>query len=178
MLDSPLIQLFLGVIQAGLTAQGYAEVEITASYQPTQQGVDEAPTVYYHKIADKRYGFLGRSSQYDSLSGNITHTETQLYETTFQISTLVISDPSISSYDASDLANIVAMILQSDSAVDTFNAADVGIYRITDVRNPYFLDDKDRFEASPSFDFTLTHKQINTTIVPKIQTAVAGIYPV
>ncbi len=149
MLDNQLIQLFLPLITAGLTAQGYSGVSVTQSFQPTQQGAFTGPAVYFFKIGDHRYGFLGRTNVWDSVHGVEVHTETQNYETTFQVSAWVRQVPGVSTYTASDLVNVVSGILQSDSTVFTLAANDVGIYRITDVRNPYFVDDRDQHEASP-----------------------------
>ena len=64
--------------------------------------------------------------------------------------------------------NLIASILQSSATIAAFEAQGVGIYHIGDVRNPYFTDDKDRFEASPSLDFTLTHKQVVATTTPVV----------
>ena len=40
------------------------------------------------------------------------------------------------------------------------------------------MDDKDRFEASPSFDFTLLHKQERVTVVPVAESIDVEIYRV
>jgi len=40
--------------------------------------------------------------------------------------------------------------------------------RVTDVRNPFFEDDKTRFEANPNFDITLTHASPITLTVPPV----------
>lgn len=178
MLDNQLIQLFVPIIQQGLIAAGYTNITTKAAYQPTQQGINTNATVYFFKLYDHRYGFLKRQDVWNANTNQMIHTETQNYETTFQISALVIQDPKNISYTASDLVNTVAQIMQSDATRQTLLNGGVGIYRITEVRNPYFVDDKGRFEASPSFDFTLTHQQISTTIDPVIQNIQPGIYPI
>lgn len=179
MQDNMLIQLFLPIITAGLTGLGYTGVSVVSSNQPTQQGVNTPPTVYFFKVSDHRFGSLRRIDYWDSMTSEMVHKEVQDYETTFQISSLVIQNPLVTnSYTASDLVNSVALVLQSSSTLQQLYANDVGIYRITDIRNPYFTDDKDRFEASPSFDFTLTHKQINKTTDPVATSFNYGIYRV
>jgi len=178
MLDNQLIQLFRPLIQNGLISNGYPNVTVKQNYQPTQQGVNTGPTVYFNKISDRRYGFLKREDVYNTNTNQMVHTESQWYETTFQISALVIQDPKNISYTASDLVNIVAMIMQSDATRIALLNGGAGIYRITDVRNPYFLDDQDRWEASPSFDFTLTHEQVSSIIDPSTNSVVPGIYRV
>jgi hypothetical protein len=164
MLDNLLIQNIFAVLQTGLTAQGYTALQLAQSFQPTNQGVNTAPTLFLFKLSDHRYGFLERTDVWNPDTETMVHTETQLYETMFQISTLATQDPTNTSLPtASDYANIAAGIMNSDAARLALNAQGINIYRITDVRNPYFMDDRDRFEASPSFDFTVQHQQVITS---------------
>jgi hypothetical protein len=108
-------------------------------------------------------------SQAMASNGAQTYTETQQYATTFQASALATQDPSdTESLTASDIANLAAYVLQSGSTIAGLEAVGVGVLRVPQVRNPYFTDDRERYEASPSFDFTLTHKQIVTTVIPVI----------
>lgn len=168
MRDNDLIRLFLPIITNGLIAAGFNGVVTKQANQPTQQGIPTAPTVFFYKIGDKRYGFLRREDTEGVPS--MIHTEVQQYETTFQISTLVLQRPETPyAYTASDLANECAAIMQSDVARQTLLTQDVGILRVTDVRNPYFLDDRDQFEANPSFDFILTHKQTRVSTNPMVE---------
>jgi hypothetical protein len=169
MTDNQLIQLFLPIIQAGLIADGYVDVITKQANQPTQQGINSGPTVYFYKVSNKRYGFLGRWDKWNSLSNTMVHTEAQYYETTFQVSALVRQYPiTPDQYTASDLVNEVASIMQSDNTRAILNAAGVGILRVTDISNPYFVDDHDNFEAVPSFDFVLTSQSFRTSTDPKI----------
>lgn len=171
MLDNQIIKIVRDLIIAGMTARGISGVSVKQSFQPTQQGANTAATVYLYKVSDKRYGFLGRKDVWNSAQNRIDHVETQQYETTFQVNALVIQDPSnINSLTASDIVNAVAGIIQSDTAINTFHTNGIGILRVTDVRNPYFVDDKGRHEASPNFDFTLTHKMIVSSTTPVIET--------
>lgn len=167
--DNDLIRIFLPIIQDGLAADGYRRVTVKQGNQPTQQGINTLPTVYFYKLFDKRYGFLRRDDTWDSINEIMVHTETQQYETTFQIEALVLQNPKNTNlYTASDLVNEVASIMQSDSTRGILSSNDIGILRITDIRNPYFKDDRDQFEASPSFDFVLTYAQTRVTTSPVI----------
>lgn len=160
MLDNQLIQVFLPIIQNGLIADGYTGVDVIAANQPTQQGVPLSPTVTFFKVADHRYGFLGRFNNWNPSNLTMEHTEEQMYETTFQVNALVLQNPTTpNQYTASDLVNEVSAIMQSDNTLDILYNNGIGILRITAVSNGYFKDDMDNFEASPSFDFTLTHTQ-------------------
>ncbi len=179
MRDNDLIRLFLPIISSDLVSYGYPGVTVKQSNQPTMQGANSNPTVYFYKLFDKRYGWLFRESKYNEDTEIMSHTEMQMYETTFQIGSLVMQNPSTPyQYTASDLINSVAAIMQSDSTRATLAASNVGILRITDVRNPYFKDDYDKFEAFPSFDFTLTHRQTRVTEDPVIESINLEIYRV
>jgi hypothetical protein len=170
MLDNQLISLVIGTITAQEAAAGIPGTPIAQAFQPTQQGVNTGPTVYLYKVGDRRYGFAGRSDVWNQTSSTMVHTETQQYETTLQFSALATQDPATpTQYTASDLLNLIAYTLQSSATVAALQAQGVGVERITDVRNPYFTDDRDRFEASPSFDVVLTHKQTVTTSTPILQ---------
>jgi hypothetical protein len=170
--DNDLIRLFLPIIQAGLIADGFSDVTVKQANQPTQQGVNSSPTVYFFKVSNKRYGFLGRFDKWNA--SEIVHTESQYYEITFQISALVRQFPiTPTQYTASDLVNEVASIMQADTTLAILNNAGVGILRIMNILNPYFTDDKDQFEASPSFDFTLTYQGSRVSSTPMVQLPIA-----
>jgi len=176
--DNSIIQLFLGVIRTGLDADGFTNVIIQQSNQPTQQGVPSPATVFFYKVATKRYGFLGRNDDYNNVDDNFTHHEKQYYESTFRIQTLVRQNPALIGYTASDLADEVASVLQSDKALATFKADGVGILRITEIINPYFTDDKDNFEAAPLFDFTLLYLNDRLSTTPIVDSLEYDIYHV
>jgi hypothetical protein len=149
------------------------------SNQPTQQGVNTNPTVYFYKTADRRYGFLHRKDDWQPENSLMRHVESQRYESRFTVSSLVIQKPAKPfGYTASDLVNDVAAIMQSDATRAILLAADVGILRVADVINPYFTDDRDTYEASPSFDFTLTYARTRVTIDPVIESYKFQLYRV
>ena len=179
MRDNDLIRLFLPIIVDGLEADGFTGVTVKQANQSTQQGINTNPTVYFYKLADKRYGFLRRDDTWDEEASEMVHTEEQVYETTFTVQALVIQKPpNPYGYTASDLVNEVASIMQSDSAREILMQSGVGILRIQPILNPYFTDDRDRFEASPSFDFTLTYKQTRVSTTPVIESFEYNIYRV
>ena len=179
MLDNELIALFRPIITAGLVSYGFADVDVIQFNQPTQQGTPLKNTIYFQKLFDHRYGFMGVHEIYDELNTRVIRTQIQNYETTFQIQALAIQDPAnTSAPTASDLVNIVSDVLQLQSTIETLQASHVGILRITDVVNPYFIDDKDRFEATPSFSFTLTHTHTNISYQPFIDSVAIKIYKV
>lgn len=173
MTDNDLIRLFLPIIKAGLIADGFVNVDVKQSNQPTQQGINTGPTVYFFKVANKRYGFLGRLDVWDENTDTMVHTESQYQETTFQVSALVRQFPiTPNQYTASDLVNEVASIMQSDNTRDILNNSGVGILRVQEITNPYFTDDHDQFEASPSFEFILTSQVTRVSTSPVIESPI------
>ncbi len=79
---------------------------------------------------------------------------------------------------AQDILYIISSSLQSAETIGTLGPLDMGILRITDLRNPYFENDASDFQSSPSFDFTVTHKHTTITSVPRIEFVEATTYPV
>ena len=109
----------------------------------------------------------------------MVHTETQYIESTWQMQALVLQNPATpNQYTASDLVNEVASIMQSDSTRTILNNNGIGILRVGDLINPYFVDDHDNFEASPSFDFVLIYQNTRTSINPIITTFTTDIVPI
>lgn len=177
--DNAIIQIFLPVINAGLIADGFTGVKVKQANQPTMQGINTDPTAYFFKVASKRYGFLGRNDAWDSLTSQMKHTENQFIEATWQIQCLYLQDPATpNQYTASDLAFEISSIMQSDNTRTILNNSDVGILRVTDISNQYFTDDRDNFEAIPSFDFTLVYGNSRVTIDPSYDTYKIKTYPI
>lgn len=180
MYQNDLIRIFRAIIRDGLIARGFGDIPVIRSYQPTEQGVSTNATVYYDTISNYQYGFLGRSAFPNNPDPDkMNLVETQYYEATYQISGLVISNPlNTNTFTALDLVSTVASILSSDASRETLKLSDIGILRITDIRNQNFIDDRDRFEQSPNFDFVLTYKQVNISEIPIVKTTELDIYPV
>lgn len=154
MTDNQIIRLFLPLLKAGMTAYGYPVI-IKQSYQPTEQGSDSEPQLFFTKVGDKRLGHPQRKSVWDTLLGKQIDTDTQLMEATYQLTALVRQTPT-SEKTASDYAHTAAMLMSGSEFLLALKAGGVGLLRITEVRNPYMKDDRDQFQASPSFDFTLS----------------------
>ncbi len=169
MIDNLIIAKLIALIKAGATNAGIPDIIIKQSFQPTKQGVNSAPTAYMFKVGDRRVGSPYRTDIWDAGLEKMVHTEMQQYESTFQIAALVTQDPSTpAAMTASDVLNRISYILQSSASIQSLEDYDLGILRITDVRNPYFENDKEQYQASPSFDLTITHKQSIITQTPII----------
>lgn len=174
--DNDIIQIFLPIVNTALIADGFTDVIVKQANQPTQQGVNTTPSLYFFKVGNKRYGFLGRNDVWDTMSSQMVHKESQYIESTWQFQALVLQNPlTPNQYTASDLVNEAASIMQSDNTRAILNNSGIGILRISDVTNPYFVDDRDNFEASPSFNFTLVYQNIRVSQNPIIDTFTTNV---
>lgn len=174
--DNALIQLFLPIIKAQLIVDGFTNVLVQQWAQPTQQGIPRLPTIFFQKLFNHRYGWGDAENIWNPVTSQMDLYENQWHETHFQFFALVpqnLLQPI--SYTAGDLANEVASILQSQATRVTLMNSNVGILRISEITNPYFQDDRDQFEASPTFDFILTSLETRITIVPTVSEFVVNI---
>ena len=165
MLDNQLIQIFYPIITQGLVDYGIPDVSVRQANQPSQTGTLSTNFVSFFKVLDKRYGWNKRLGYYDVDSEVYRHIEEQLYESTFQVNAYAVQNPDdINSLTASDIINTVSEIFQSDKTIQQLIDNNVGILKISDIRNAPFTDDREQFEYSPSFDFTLRHIQERSII--------------
>lgn len=164
--ENVLIANLLTVLHAGFASRSIT-VGIKQNYQPTQQGAPSAPTVFLHKINDNQYGYPGRKDAWNTGLAVMQHTENQWIETTFQVNATAIQDPAnTTQLTSGDYVKTAARILGSDAAVTSLAALGIGILRIQKIRNTQFVDEKAQNEASPSFDFTVSYQDVETTSEP------------
>lgn len=133
-----------------------AGTQVVTEYQPVGQGRTNGPTLYFFQLpTGQRYGSQEYVAKLD-LAGQMVRTEGQWYRLGYQIMALNDSDQGL---PAQDLITMASMLIGSGGFRRLLRQEQVGIERITDVRSPYFSNDRDRFEMSPSFDFTLSTKR-------------------
>jgi len=177
MRDMPLNQLIMAQLGPLMAADpDLAGVQLVRNFQPLPAGATTGPTVYFVKITDKRYGSSKRKDVWNIPDEQFDHAEIQTYETSYQFSAWIpqdVADPD--RLTESDILNIVSGIMQSDTILQAFRAAGVGVIRVTEVRNPYEVDDRNRFEAVPSFDIVFTHTRERVTTLPAVVTYDARI---
>lgn len=178
--ENALFTALFGIITPAVTAtSGMSAVVGKQSYQPTQQGVPEGPVYYLSRLFDKRYGYLRRDDEWNEATSTMVHTETQVMESTFQVDALWTQDPAVpAQLTAGDLVRRISSIMQSDATRAALKAAGVAVLRVQEIRNPKFANDKDRFQASPSFDFTVQWTLTTVTTTPHIDAYEAAIYRV
>ena len=166
--DNQVIAVLISVMRMGLDEIGLTDVQIRQNYQPRKVGVSSQPVLYFHKISAPRYGFPGRRDSYNSTNRNFDHSESIWRTPTFQVNGLSTQNPAdINQLTASDIVEQTADVLQQSNTRTRLLAQKIGIFRITQIREDYFHDDRDRFEQSPSFDFTLSYRRvIDSTVQP------------
>lgn len=171
MTDNQIYAILFPLIKGGLTSRGVTGVEVLQNAQPTQQGTPSGPAVFLSMLRPVPRGHVRRDSVYDRDTGVMSETELQTYEQTYQVNALSAQDPTdVNKLTASDLVKVVRQIVQSSAFIASIRASGLGILRVNELRNPAFVNDKDRFEYSPSFDFTLTYDELYTTGAPVVET--------
>jgi hypothetical protein len=178
MTDAQLIFLLAEQMDAAVEAGGW-DYPVIQKNQPTQEGIPVNPAVFFEKLFDHPYGYTSHELDYNNDMASFSETTTQVYETTFQISALVIQNPSdLTLPTASDVVNYVKMFIATPTIRQIFMAQNVGLLRVTQVRNPYFEDDRHRMEAHPSFDIVLTYNKDIEMQIPGTNIIDGDIYPV
>lgn len=176
--DNDVLRIIIGIIRTALGNMGdaFSTISVEQKYQPTQTGTPEPPAVFIHKVLTDRYGHPGRRSVFNTGNDNFDYEESIWRVPTFQISGLSQQDPaSTTQLTASDIVETVADILQTEATRQTLLSSGIGITRITQVREAYFTNDKQRFEQSPSFDFVLSYRRTFNSTVPRVTRAVDTI---
>jgi hypothetical protein len=154
---------------AGLVANG-SSAEVVQFDPMTTQGRPSGPAVLFQKLFDRRYGFAKRDDVPDpDEPTRMIHRETQYYESTYQFEAVGPSaqpGATLPTATPSDLVNLAAGVVQSDAFMDALRQGGLAVLRVTQVRNPFMQNDREQFEAAPSFDLVVTHEQIMLSTTP------------
>jgi hypothetical protein len=176
MTEKEMYILLQSIITDGLlTVFSLPNVDVRQGDQPTIQGTPSGPAVILTNQPARRFGFLKRADEWNTGSQTMVHTETQIMTTQFQVGALWPQDVQAvdaeTSPTAADLVNYVARIIQSDAGREALRAGGATILRVTDIQNPNFKDERDQFESSPSFLFTLCHQFVDVSTTPVVDHA-------
>lgn len=167
--DNDVIAVLRTVILAGLARVGQAKIKVKQSYQPRQTAIEDGPAIYLHKILATRYGFPILNDVFQESSQMFDHTESIWRTPTFQVTGLSVQDPAdITQLTASDITEITADVLQSSATRRALLASNIGIQRITTIRDNYILNDQERNEQAASFDFIVSYRRSVTTQIPPV----------
>lgn len=158
MLDNQLYILLRQLLTVQAPPRGI-DATYAQRYQPTQQGRDTDRTVLFFKVADKAVGSAQVETQY--ISGDTTQrTETQSMESTIQFS--VIQPPAMADDDLThdDVLKAIRATLQSQDAQRFLVANGASVLRVSNMRNPFMVNDRGQFEPNPSFDLIVKHNDV------------------
>ncbi len=179
--DNDLIKIFIDILNTRLNERNwppeFGVPVVQQKQQPTQQGVPSTPVIFIEKLFSNRYGYPQSFYIPDGID-DLKAVEYQLVDSTFQFAAMVAQNPKDSNMPtANDLLQIVCQILQSRVTIGQLAVGKIGLLRVTDVRNPYFTNDRDRQEAHPTFDMVVNHNwMIQPLSVPKVQSTEADIH--
>lgn len=177
--DNQIIALIISVMRTGIDQLGLNSVLIKQQYQPRQGGIETQDTLYLTKIMAPRYGFPSRKDAYNQDTDNFTHTETIWRTPTYQVNGYALQNPkTINQLTASDITEMAADVMQTSATRLSLLEQGVGIIRITDVRENYFVNERNRYQQSPSFDFVLSYQKTITTTVDPVTTQCINSKPV
>ncbi len=158
MTDNQLIAIFRRIIINGLKETGYPYISVMQNFQPTQQGITSNPLVSFQKIHSHNYGPPSREYYIDEETEESKVKQTQQLQSRWQVSSLVTQLPDNENLPtSSDIAQAVCWTLQNDFAIEQLSAYNIGILRITDIINPYIIQDRDQYEANSSFDMMFVY---------------------
>lgn len=149
-----------------------SDVKVKRSYQPTEQAVTEDRVIFIHRVNNPQ---VGGGLKYDGTK----RIEQRFKRATFQFDILApYNEADINALLPGDILNIAADLLQSYNGIRNLRENGVNIERVTDVRPSYFINDKERFESSPSFDLTVNYQHDYENEIPKITRATFNNYGV
>ena len=176
MTESQLYTLVIATLTAGLA--NYPEFGTPAvkqAYQPRTAGAPSGDAILLSNQPLRRYGFMRRHNQWIPPAppepGRMVRTETQNWEGVFQCNAQVLPPPQpkpLAPYTAGDLVSAASWILQGDDGRGMLQSAGCGVLRVTEIRRPYFQNEQNQFQASPSFDFTLQFEETKTFDISKV----------
>ena len=178
MLDAQIQTLIQQVMTAGLAARGVAAA-CKQNNQPRQFAAPSTPTVFYTMGGRKKYGWPTAVDTVN-IDDSITTTTTQVVHTRFQVAGITPNASPATPYALSsgDLASIASDILQHETALAVFIAADCNVFRVTDNPAIWFQDSNAQNVEWASFDIIFTHKDVFTTSTAPITDFNSGIYRV
>ncbi len=174
--DLQVFILIKSIIDNFLVNQGVTGVSVKQNYQPTMQGTPEGPAVFVHSINTNRYGHAIEKNVYNETTELFDQSNEFWRRKSFQVMARVQLNPTDENQiTAADLVNMVADSLNMSDTRQTLLSSDIGIERITQVREPYIVNEKERFESEPSFDFTLSYRKIYNSTVRKVDSSELNI---
>ena len=156
------LELLAGLAEQGVTAE---HVDVAQAYQPGTEGLSQN-TVYFFSTSTPALGWQGRKYRVDLDRNEYVRGETQAHALNLQV--FVLWDDGRLNRAASDILTMVRQIVASSRFTGALARARVFMDRPTDIRNPFFYNDRNQAQASPSFDFALTFARTIEQVSPAV----------
>lgn len=148
---------------------GLPDLDVRQNFQPIQSGAPSPASLALHIIHTHRYGMAERRDNLVTSTGTFISGMTQKVFVTFQATALYTpKDPDTATLSAFDVASIGANVLQTDEAIKYWRDNGINIFKITDIRSPYFIDERHQNEQAPNFDFVLAYEQNLNAVIPAV----------
>lgn len=181
--DNTLFALIANTLDAASALAGWNYLTVSRD-QPSPQGAVTAGTIYLERQFDDRYGWPAVQSQYNppnpntppNPQGTYTKTEVQWIEAHFQVSAMVIQNPSnLSLPTALDVVRYCGQYINARPIVKQLASQGANVLKVSTVRNPWDKDDRDIFEATPSFDLIVQYQAQIAFTVPATNVVLGGV---
>lgn len=177
--NNEIAAFFRAQMLAMLTEQGHPEVDVTASFQPDNQGRLDGPVLYFVEIADDPHGAQGYNTTHNIGTGQTVDTSTQRMRITYQVQGFAPANKTdLSALRAGDVVKLALMLLKSPPFIKALKANNMGIEKIPSTKPNFVVNDRAQFEAGPMFEFTMSYRR---SIIQKsaiIETADIAIHRV
>lgn len=165
MLDIDIFRALSLALTKGMLDFYNIEIRCIQGHNRKQVGRPSGKCLIIDKISDQRYGWI-ETYEYYKTPDNVTYRqEYQPVFSTFQINALWATNDN-SQYTASDLANMAAMLMQSENVLPELREKGIYTTRVLNVENPYYENDSMNFEAMPFFRIEIQHTDVLKTIIP------------
>ena len=174
-----LIGMVADVIESFVMRAMRVQVEVRQAFLPnTAQSNSMLPTIWIYPGLTRNYGFKFDTVRPDPLVADAFEVdETQVKETTLHLYGTT-PDDGTGGPTTLDIVNMAAMACQSNAMVAAAIKAGGGVLRVTEVQDPIPINEFERFEPSPAFTVTLTHRLTVTDQLPAVQEGPIEVYPI
>lgn len=171
--DKEILVLMIALLKEGILHFGW-DYPVVQKQQPTQQGLPfgdlDNPNdgaVFIERLDDDNYLFKELKQTHNPSDHTFSETESQIAETTFQMSAIVPQNPSDTTRPtAADVAKALRMWMTSRYVMRKLTAQKFNILPPRALKNAWFVDDTGRNQAHAHFDYVLTYISADTIIKP------------
>ena len=153
-----------GFIQHALKSFGIEGWQVRQLQQPLKLTTLE-PTIFMARLRSPRIGWQYTKNAY--VKNELIHTEKYKQEMRFQISALKKRKPvDINEATVSDVLNLLVSWFMSADGLAAIRAKGYNTYRISQLEEPFFIDDSDTYERDPYFELSLILNQSYSGVIP------------